>query len=72
MSNIAQSLAVPVTAIAPDAVIVALPADCIRNPVTLLLVGLFAFSMVASFAVRVAEPANGEGPVLLARLTALT
>jgi hypothetical protein len=71
MSSIAQSLAVPVTAIGPDAVIVALPADCMRSPVLLLPVELAVLAMTASFAVKETPAKDVEGPVLFAALTAL-
>src|SRR5262245_13370507 len=46
-ANIAQSLAVPATLIAVFvALMMALPLDCIRNPVLLLLRGLAALLMV--------------------------
>ena len=70
MSNIAQSLAVPVTEIEPDAVIVALPADCIRRPVLLLSLELLVLVTLASLAVIDTPAKDDEGPVVLAALTA--
>src|SRR4051812_23735447 len=73
MFNIAQSLEVPVTAIEPDAVMLALPADCMRSPVLLLPAEAAALVLVmfALFAVIETSAKDGEGPVLLAALTAL-
>jgi hypothetical protein len=70
MSNIAQSLAVPVTAIGPDAVMMASPADCIRSPVLLSPLKLLVLVMAALLAVRETPAKDGEGPVELAALTA--
>jgi hypothetical protein len=57
------------------AVIVALPLDCIRSPVWLLPVGLFALLMtigpVVPSAVIVMGALVAVGPVVLAALTAL-
>jgi hypothetical protein len=70
IANIAQSLAVPLTLIPPDAVMVAAPADCIRSPVSLLPVGVLVLATVALLAVRVTSAPNIGEAVLLAALTA--
>jgi hypothetical protein len=70
IANIAQLLSMPATSILPEPVMVALPANWIRRPVTLSLSGLLVLLTLALFALRVAGTPNCE--VLLARLTALT
>jgi hypothetical protein len=63
IANIASSLAVPLTAIVPDAKIVALPDDCIRSPVLLSPVELLEFVTLALLAIRVTSAPNCPGPV---------
>src|SRR5690349_3929653 len=75
MSNIAQELeglAAPDTLIEPDAVMVALPAACMRSPVLLAPPGTSVLVMFALFAViETSAKGGGAGPVMLAALTAL-
>src|SRR4051794_9820413 len=71
MSNMAQLLALPVTAIRLDALIVPSPADCMRSPVLFVPAAFLVLMMIALFAVIETPAEDDEGPVALAALTAL-